>query len=209
VTIITICGLISSGKDTIADYLIREHGFVKESFAGSLKDAVAAVFGWERELLEGRTEEARQWREQVDTWWANRLNIPNLTPRLVLQQWGTEVCRRNFHDDIWVASLEHRIMSASQKNIVISDCRFHNEVTAMRNLGSKIVRVRRGPEPAWFNVGLAASNKTDPHSKQAEQQLKSLGIHASEWSWLSTKFDHVIDNSGTFDELYDKVKSLV
>ena len=57
--IIGICGLIGSGKGTVADILEQEHGFIKVSFADSLKDAVAAVFGWPRSLLEGDTEESR------------------------------------------------------------------------------------------------------------------------------------------------------
>ena len=88
-SIIGITGTVGSGKDTIADYLQNIHQFRRESFAHTLKDAVAAVFGWDRELLEGRTRESREWREQVDPWWTARLNIP-VTPRLVLQVWGTE-----------------------------------------------------------------------------------------------------------------------
>ena len=109
--IIGICGLIGSGKGTVADILEQEHGFTKISFADSLKDAVAAVFSWPRNLLEGDTDDSRAWREQVDTWWADRLGIPNLTPRWVLQQWGTEVCRSSFHDEIWIASMERKLSS--------------------------------------------------------------------------------------------------
>ena len=47
--IIGICGFIGSGKDTIADYLVNFHEFRRESFASSLKDAVSAVFGWDRD----------------------------------------------------------------------------------------------------------------------------------------------------------------
>ena len=61
--IIGVCGLIGAGKDTIADYLVNIHQFRRESFANTLKDAVSAVFGWDRELLEGRTAQAREWRE--------------------------------------------------------------------------------------------------------------------------------------------------
>ena len=39
--IIGISGLIGSGKDTVANFLI-EKGFVKGSFADSLKDSVSA-----------------------------------------------------------------------------------------------------------------------------------------------------------------------
>ena len=46
--IVGVTGLIGSGKDTIANYLTTFHGFKKVSFAGSLKDAVSAVFNWER-----------------------------------------------------------------------------------------------------------------------------------------------------------------
>ena len=70
--IIGIAGFQGSGKDTIADYLQNIYGFKRDSFASTLKDAVAAVFGWNRELLEGRTTESRQWRETVDPWWATQ-----------------------------------------------------------------------------------------------------------------------------------------
>ena len=81
--IIGICGLIGAGKDTAADHLVNIHEFRRESFANTLKDAVAYVFGWDRTMLEGRTKQAREWREQVDPWWAERLDMPNLTPRRV------------------------------------------------------------------------------------------------------------------------------
>ena len=137
--IIGICGLIGAGKDTVADYLVNIHQFRRESFAHTLKDAVAAVFGWDRELLEGRTKESRAWREQVDPWWSARLNMPDLTPRWVLQYWGTEVARRSFHDDLWIASLENKLRN-SKDNIVISDVRFPNEIKAIHNAGGKVLK---------------------------------------------------------------------
>ena len=62
--IVGICGLIGSGKGTVADFLVNDKGFTKLSFADKLKDSVATLFDWPRELLEGDTEESRQWREQ-------------------------------------------------------------------------------------------------------------------------------------------------
>jgi hypothetical protein len=207
--IIGICGFIGSGKDTVADYLVNFHEFRRDSFASTLKDAVAAVFGWDRELLEGRTKEAREWREQVDPWWSARLNMPNLTPRLALQLWGTEVCRKSFHDDIWIASLENKLRN-SKDNIVISDCRFPNEIKSIKSAGGKVIRVVRGPEPEWYEdaVNFNAGQQRIGWAL-GKHRLETLGIHASEFAWVGTNFDVVLDNNGSIEELYTQVKSLV
>jgi hypothetical protein len=202
--IIGVVGFIGSGKDTVADYLQNFHEFRRESFASTLKDAVAAVFGWDRTMLEGRTKEAREWRECVDPWWAERLAMPTLTPRWVLQYWGTEVCRRGFHDDIWIASLENKLRN-SKDNVVISDCRFPNEISSIRNAGGKIVWVQRGALPEWYDTAL----KANQGSIVAINDLKMKKIHASETSWVGTEFDAVLDNNGTIDNLYQQVKTLV
>jgi hypothetical protein len=208
--IIGVCGFIGSGKDTIADYLTNFHGFRRESFANSLKDAVAQVFGWDRTLLEGRTKQAREWREQVDPWWAERLNMPNLTPRLMLQLWGTEVCRKGFHDDIWIASLENKLRNSTD-DIVISDCRFPNEIKSIRDAGGIIVWVKRGDLPEWYDSALSV-NKGEVQNftwSTSKSKLEKLGIHASETAWVGTDFDAVLDNDGSIDDLFSKVKDLV
>lgn len=207
--IIGVCGLIGAGKDTIADYLVNIHEFRRDSFAATLKDAVSSVFGWDRDMLEGRTRSSREWREQVDPWWAERLGMPNLTPRWVLQYWGTDVCRNHFHDDIWIASLENK-MRKSKDDIVISDCRFPNEIKAIRNAGGHVIRVVRGAEPEWYEYA-EALNAGPKHIgwALARDALSKYKIHASETAWIGTKFDRVIDNNGTMDELYAQVNSLV
>ena len=207
--IIGICGLIGAGKDTAADYLVNFHEFRRDSFASTLKDAVAAVFGWDRELLEGRTKEAREWREQVDPWWSNRLSMPALTPRWVLQNWGTEVCRQGFHTDIWIASLENKLRKTNE-DIVISDCRFPNELKMIKNMGGKTVRVKRGTEPEWYN----SAKDVNAGMKRigwalGKSELEKLGIHPSEYAWIGTKFDVTVTNDGTIDDLYANTEALI
>jgi len=199
--IIGVCGLIGGGKGTVADILVGNHNFEKVSFADSLKDVVATVFGWPRHMLEGDTKESRDWRETVDHWWSARLGIENITPRWALQYWGTEVCRQGFHTDIWIASLEKRLSGAKNSNapynnIVIPDTRFPNEIQMIRNLGGEVWGVRRGEDPDWM-------------IKLIQYGEQPNDIHPSEWSWVKENLDQLINNDGTIADLEEKVKSLL
>ena len=208
--IVAVVGLIGSGKDTIADYLVNFHNFRRESFASSLKDAVSHIFGWDRTLLEGRTQSARDWREQTDKWWAERLGMPNLTPRWVLQYWGTEVGRKAFHTDIWIASVENKLRHYND-DIVISDCRFPNEIASIKNAGGIVIRVKRGPDPEWYNDA-AITNTGDRNSVEwgnAANRFLSQNIHASESAWAGSKFDYVVENDSTIDNLYKKIEDIL
>ena len=208
--IIGVCGFIGSGKDTIADYLVNIHQFRRESFANTLKDAVAQVFGWDRDMLEGRTRQSREWRERVDPWWAKRLNMPDLTPRWVLQHWGTEVCRRAFHDDIWIAALENKLRN-SQDDIVISDCRFPNEIKSIKAAGGIVVRVARGAEPDWYDAAVSANRGPNGNTSWAlsRAKLERLNVHASESAWVGTEFDAEVDNNSSMDHLLNQINDLV
>ena len=62
---IGILGNIGSGKNTVAQYLATK-GCIPTSFAGPIKDLCTSVFGWDRELLEGETDESREFREAAN-----------------------------------------------------------------------------------------------------------------------------------------------
>jgi hypothetical protein len=192
---------MNSGKDTVAEYLVQNFYFRRESFAGVLKDVVASVFGWDRDMLEGLTVESREQRNQVDQWWADRLDIADLTPRLMLQRWGTDVCRNAFHNHIWIASLENRLRHSPDNHIVISDCRFPDEMTAIRNFGGKIIRIQRGTDPDWMPIaGMANCGDSD-----ALAAMKMSGIHESEWAWIGHDIDMTVCNDGTIADLHTAV----
>lgn len=205
--IVGLLGAIGSGKNTVASILVNQHGFSRDSFASALKDATAPIFGWPRSLLEGDTEVSRQWREEVDEWWARKLGIPGFTPRLALQLLGTEVFRNHFHKDIWLNSLLYRLEARPQTNIVISDARFLNEIDVIRQTGGVIVRVDRGPRPEWWEIATHAYNG-DSH---CEEMMKTAyaHVHESEWRWVGCIPQIVIHNDGTLSDLHQTVNRMV
>ncbi len=198
--VIGIAGLIGSGKDTVGDMLVNNHGFRRVSYASTLKDAVAVIFGWDREMLEGKTSSARAEREVKDEWWSRKLGMP-ITPRFVLQHIGTDVLRRHFHDDIWIASVERRI-SSSKDDVVITDCRFWNEMDSVISLGGSVHRIHRGPNPDWYDDAI--------RNNQNRELNITLPAHTSETSHAGyPRFFSVIDNNGSLDDLKRAVDRLV
>ena len=202
--IIGIIGLKSAGKDTIADYLVDNYGYKKDSFAKSLKDATAVMFNWDREMLEGSTPEARAEREIPDPWWSERLGM-EWSPRFALQHLGTNVLRKQFYDGLWLSSLEHRLLT-STGDTVISDVRFPNEVELIRNAGGKLIHVTRGVVPDWQEIA-AAANNGDANASLL-MQTKYEDVHESEWAWAGTKADYTISNNRSFELLFDDVNAV-
>ena len=68
-----------------------------------------------------------------------------------------------------------------------------------------IIWVQRGELPVWYNDAIEANKG----SNLALNNLKRLGIHASETAWVGTDFDAIIDNNGSIEELYLQAKDLV
>lgn len=191
--IIGVAGFAGSGKGAASDLLVDEYGYKKLAFADPLKDAVAVMFGWPRHLLEGDTKESREWREQPDPFWSERFGF-EVTPRWALQKQGTEAGREVFHDSIWVSALERRI---DVDKVVVTDVRFPNEVAKIKELGGFLIRVVRGPEPEWYNCAY----DTNLGSNKELMAQYYPDVHYSEWAWIGTNFNYLLDNNGTLQEL--------
>lgn len=199
--LIGLVGFAGSGKGTVADILVEKHYYKKISFADSVKDATASIFGWQRFLLEGDTEESRLFRETVDDFWSSRFNGV-VTPRKMLQMVGTEAGRDLFHKDLWLFSLEKKLQD--YENVVIADVRFPNEVDFIRNKGGYVVRIKRGPEPEWYDTAMDISSK-----KEYNMSLTYPNVHISEWAWIGQNFDYVIHNEGSKNDLESNVEKIL
>ena len=200
--IVGVLGFMSSGKGTVGEILAEGMGFVPLSFADSLKNSVSAIFGWDRALLEGDTKESREFRETVDSFWSKKFS-KDITPRYILQQFGTEVCRNNLLDSIWVDSLERKILQ--HENVVITDVRFNNEIEFLKNLGATLIQVNRDVAmPHWYDV------YSIEDAEYFEDYANKQGIHRSEYEWLGNpNIDHIIENNGSFRDLELKVFDLI
>lgn len=205
--IIGISGLIGCGKNTVADQLTSQFGFRKDSFATSLKDVCSILFNWPRHLVEGDTKESREWREIVDYWWAEKLGIPNFSPRLALQLIGTDTLRNHFNEGLWFMTLENRIRNNPDQHVVISDVRFPNEIEFIRNRGGIMIRVNRGPLPIWHETAILA-NKGNSLAKEAMIKTYS-NAHFSEWAWVGSKIDYEINNDTTVENLNIQVENII
>jgi hypothetical protein len=202
--IIGLVGFIGSGKNTVAQ-CFQKKDFKFDSFAAPLKDSVSSVFGWPRNMLEGDTDQSRAFRETPDTWWSQKLGIKNFTPRFALQYLGTEIYRDSFNDNIWLHSLESRYIGSGRRRTVVSDCRFKNEIGLIKTMGGKVVRVSRGEKPHWYNLAEQAA-QGDQFSMHT---LNDMGIHRSEWDWVSSRVDFEIKNDKDIAHLEKEVDNII
>lgn len=196
--IIGLVGFIGSGKGTVGE-ILANRGFKVDSFANPLKDAVSVIFNWPRELLEGDTNESREWREKPDQFWSATFG-KEFTPRLALQLMGTEAGRQVFHDDLWVISL----MNRSKENVVITDVRFRNEIDCIQKNSGKVIRVVRGEDPFWYRHLYSLKDE-----QERRNYMQKFNIHLSEWDWVGSRFDCIIYNNGTFEKLNESVDKML
>lgn len=206
--IIGVCGLIGGGKGTVADMLVNDHGYEKISFADKLKDAVATMFDWDREMLEGANDSSRKWREQPDTFWTKETGR-EITPRLVLQLFGTDCMRQGFYDGIWVSLVKQKILANPEKKFVIPDVRFPNEIKLIKELKGQVWQVRRGENPLWWATAISINKAEVTYEKNHSMHVVFPEVHISEWAWVNEDkdFDVIIENNGTLKELNYQVLS--
>jgi hypothetical protein len=97
------------------------------------------------------------------------------------------------HDAIWIDSCLARY---DGKPTVIADTRFENEIKTIREMGGKILLVKRGQDPDWF---------TD----YVEGNIEPKNVHSSEYAWAKSECDHLITNNGTLEELHQQIDDLI
>lgn len=206
-TIVGIAGRKFAGKDTAANVLVEERGYVNVKFAGGIKKIARAFFAFvgygEHDLIdltEGILKEEHlqvladnpdafaKFVEaeaegvlfeifQVDL---RTLELPaftGTTSREFQQFIGTEIGRNLVSKTVWT---DAALRDAQQyEKVVISDVRFPNEVDIVHDNGGTVIRIERDA---------AEGNAFSDHP--SETAIDTLDV------------DVVIDNNHTLNDLY-------
>lgn len=149
--LIALCGPAQSGKSTCADELATYYGYTLVKFAGPLKDMLRSL-GLTEAQIEGNQKEIP----------CTFLN--GKSPRQAMQTLGTEWGRDLIGRDLWVNAWTARCNQIIRLGgrVVVDDCRFDNELQAIRALGGKAVKLwRPGIEAVNGHISENALNDHD------------------------------------------------
>lgn len=183
--IIGISGKAGAGKDTIADHLCKNYGFVQYRFATPIKKISANTTGTTLE---------------------DNLNKKSFIPKISFgelegydlgkyQQEIWKMYRENLCSDIWVRILMQDVKTSTSKRIVISDMRFINEANTIKKMEDRkvlLIRIERREE---LRIKYLGSRKIDDVSETELDDYPYFDIH--------------IENNGTFDDLYEKIYKFI
>ena len=188
--IVGLVGYARTGKDTVADILVKEYGYTRFAFVDKLRECLYALnpivvndapmtnpIDW----LDDEFKAERRVQTVIDSFgWDGYKESPwGPEIRRLLQRFGTEVGRELIADDIWLRELD----KVDADKIVVTDARFVNEIEYIHALGGVTVRIER--------PGVGPAND-----------------HASEHDWKKTTQRFYINNDGTLDSLAYSVGNL-
>lgn len=191
--IIGVNGLKGAGKDTVGAYLVERHGFVRLSFAELLKVSAAALFN----ITPTEWDEYKNRDDvtiELHVGKGRGSSIIRLTAREFLQRYGTESHRDVFGQDFWVDALLNELertdpgrvlrgVRKRERDYVITDARFENELMAIIQLNGFTFQVVRDVEDG--------------------------DTHASEVVPDDELITYVVENYGTIEELHEEIDAIL
>lgn len=224
--ILGISGFAGSGKDTVADFLVKNHGFVKVAFADKIKRIAKDLFDFTDEQLWGSSEH----RNKPDKRYCSGvLNLKHmlsdeelkeypdglvpqyLSPRKVLQLLGTQFGRESYKD-VWVdyaLRTAHKLLSDphteySQQLGVMSGSGFENYykgvvISDVRFANEiKAIKCKNGSVIRVIRPGAGLNGEASEH--QSEAEMRDISDDA---------FNFIINNDKSLKDLEESVDKII
>ena len=159
IKLIALTGPAQCGKSSIGAMLYHMlSGYVLHAFATPIKLTVNAMFDWDARHADGAL------KDSVDPEWG-------FSPRHAYQTFGTEWGRRLLRDDIWIKYMEYA--TRRDHGSIITDLRFENEASWVRQRGGLVVHVVREGD---FGI-------TSQHESE-----QGIAPNAADWKTLPCKY---------------------
>lgn len=196
--IIGISGYSGSGKDEVCSkiqQLDANSDWQRKKWAGKLKQIASILTGIPQVMFEDnefkKSNLGPQWNYNDFGRIGGKKN-QEMSVRELLQKLGTDALRNTLHNDVWVNALMADYLpiqyhdggnfyhKGEYPNWIITDTRFPNEAQAIKDAGGIVIRVDR-------------------------MHLAPINEHYSEIALDRWDFDYYIENSGTQNDLYDRV----
>ena len=156
--LIGFSGKKGSGKSFFADYLVNNKLFIKLSFASPLKEITKILFNLSDEDVKDPIK-----KELINPKF-------NASPRELMQWLGTDIMREefnkkfNYSGSIWIDSVKDKVKTLldNNKDVVIDDVRFQNEVDMIHSLGGIVINLHN-------DLDNTLTNSTSTHSSENQK----------------------------------------
>lgn len=227
--LIVLTGLRGSGKSAVADYLCKNHGYQRRSFATPLKKAAMSMFGlstWHVTTAEGKAEKI-----YIDKGFTGAQLSSGLYEIFGITAYDMS---HNVYQVDW-GMTSHEIMKAF---VLKATATFANKEHTVRGilqkLGTEVVRETIGDDVWIKNMEIACRQQDkvvidDCRFENEAEWAHEMGgriihvnrpsvatgddlSHASEQDmmrWWSSHVDVTLDNTSTLEALYGMVESSV
>lgn len=177
-TVVGLGGLLRSGKDTVADYLVEKHGYTKMGMSDPLLKMALVL---DPIIPIPESPNSMRLSKIVDlVGYVQAKQYPEV--RRFLQMLGTEVGRNMIDSNLWVNLAEKNIEKVVDGGgkVVLTGIRFENELNLIRDMDGENVWVER------------------PSVRQNTEHSQ----HASEATLTPDDFDRTLLNHGSLEDLY-------
>lgn len=147
--LIGISGSNGSGKTFLANRLCDKGGYHHFTFASAIKRCASALFGVDCHRLDSTHPIDRKYKEDNDAFLSKHYGV-EMSPRnacIII----ASLFRDHFSEDFWIKTLEYDLISKNidlaVDPIIISDCRYENEVEFIKSNGGVMICITTDDDP--------------------------------------------------------------